>query len=127
MKSGWIHKIKTHHFTTASTNNKNYVTMRELFNEIPCLVLQCSYIYSKQVKHSQRLSATPLFPWVIAAQKGDALFAHYLWHKYHICSLGEMCSHIAAILSCELQYYTINLALHLNSVNSSPPTARDVS
>ena len=42
MKSGWIHSIKTHQFTAATTDNKNYVIMGEVFNEVLCLVLQYS-------------------------------------------------------------------------------------
>ena len=30
MKSGWIHGIKTHQFTVAPTDNKNYVIMGEV-------------------------------------------------------------------------------------------------
>ena len=47
MKSGWIHSIKTHQFTAESTDNKNYVIMGEVFNEVLCLVLQYSYICLK--------------------------------------------------------------------------------
>lgn len=48
MKSGWIHSIKTHQFTVAPTDNKNYVIMGEVFNVMLCLVLLCNmYIINR--------------------------------------------------------------------------------
>ena len=46
------------------------------------------------VKHSQRLSATPLKPWVVAKMEGTIICGHCTC----MAGLGEACSHIAALL-----------------------------
>ena len=45
-------------------------------------------------RHSQRLSATPLRPWVAVEKIGSVLCAHCNC----MAGLGEACSHIAAAL-----------------------------
>ena len=46
------------------------------------------------MKHSQRLSDTPLSPWFIAEQQGKVLSAHCDC----MAGLGESCSHVGALL-----------------------------
>ena len=46
------------------------------------------------VKHSQRLTTTPLRPWIAAEKNGKILCAHCTY----MAGLGEACSHISAIL-----------------------------
>ena len=48
-------------------------------------------VVSGKVKHSQRLSSTPLQPWIAVEEEGLVISAH--------CNcLGEACSHVAALL-----------------------------
>ena len=47
-----------------------------------------------QVQHSQRMSATPLQPWLIALPNGRILAAHCNC----MAGLGEVCSHVGALL-----------------------------
>ena len=47
-----------------------------------------------QVKHSQRVSATPLKPWIAVEKVGTVLCAQCTC----MAGLGEACSHIAALL-----------------------------
>ena len=46
------------------------------------------------VKHSQRFSATPLKPWIVAKMEGTIVCGHCTC----MAGLGEACSHIAALL-----------------------------
>ena len=52
------------------------------------------FIVMSLVKHSQRLSASPLKVWVAAKQQGEVLYAHCTC----MADLGEACSHISALL-----------------------------
>ena len=47
-----------------------------------------------RVKHSQKLSATPVKPWVGVEQNGTILCCHCTC----LAGLGEACSHVAAVL-----------------------------
>ena len=51
-------------------------------------------IISASVKHSQKLSAAPLTPWVAANMNGTVVCAHCTC----MAGLGEACAHIAALL-----------------------------
>lgn len=51
-------------------------------------------VVSASVKHSQRLSSTPLKTWAAAEMRGTVLCAHCTC----MAGLGEACSHIAAVL-----------------------------
>ena len=55
----------------------------------PSTVLACA-----RVRHSQRITATPLKPWVAVEQSGVVVCAHCDC----MAGLGEACSHIAAVL-----------------------------
>ena len=55
----------------------------------PSIVLACAH-----VRHSQRITATPLKPWVAVEQSGAVVCAHCDC----MAGLGEACSHIAAVL-----------------------------
>ena len=55
----------------------------------PSTVLVCA-----RVRHSQRITATPLKPWVAVEQSGVVVCAHCDC----MAGLGEACSHIAAVL-----------------------------
>ena len=46
------------------------------------------------VKHSQKLTATPLHPWIAAERNGIIICAHCTC----MAGLGEACSHISALL-----------------------------
>ena len=52
------------------------------------------YVVVAQVKHSQTLSATPLKVWVALKLDGEVLSAHCTC----MAGIGEVCSHIAAVL-----------------------------
>lgn len=56
----------------------------------------CKHIFLAlaQVKHSQKLRAPPLRPWVIAQKDGVVLAAHCTC----MAGLGETCSHVGAVL-----------------------------
>ena len=53
-----------------------------------------AYIVTARVKHSQKLSATPVKPWVAVERVGTVLCCHCTC----MAGLGEACSHIGAIL-----------------------------
>ena len=53
-----------------------------------------TFLVHALVRHSQRLSATPLRPWVAVEKIGSVLCAHCNC----MAGLGEACSHIAAVL-----------------------------
>ena len=53
-----------------------------------------TFLVPARVRHSQRLSATPLRPWVAVEKIGFVLCAHCNC----MAGLGEACSHIAAVL-----------------------------
>ena len=53
-----------------------------------------TFLVRARVRHSQRLSATPLRPWVAVEKIGSVLCAHCNC----MAGLGEACSHIAAVL-----------------------------
>ena len=55
----------------------------------PSIVLACAH-----VRHSQRITATPLKPWVAVEQSGPVVCAHCDC----MAGLGEACSHIVAVL-----------------------------
>jgi hypothetical protein len=59
------------------------------------------FLVKGKVKHSQRISATPLIPWAILENE-SVLAAHCTC----MAGVGEACSHIAALLSCVVQAYT---------------------
>ena len=53
-----------------------------------------TYLITARVKHSQKLSATPVKLWVAVEQQGMVVCAHCTC----MAGLGEACSHIAALL-----------------------------
>ena len=65
------------------------------------------------VKHSQRLSATPLKPWIAAKMEGTIICGHCTC----MAGLGEACSHIAALL---FTLITNTQSLHNTSCTSLP-------
>ena len=73
---GWVSKVLVHHIPHCSGEEKQVA------------------VVSASVKHSQRLSSTPLKPWVAAEMLGTVLCAHCTC----MAGLGEACSHIAAVL-----------------------------
>ena len=52
------------------------------------------YVFTSQVKHSQRLSDTPLKVWVAVKENGEVVCAHCNC----MAGLGEVCSHVTAVL-----------------------------
>ena len=73
---GWVSKVLVHHIPPGSGEEKQVA------------------IVIASVKHSQRLSSTPLKVWVAAEMLGTVLCAHCIC----MAGLGEACSHIAAVL-----------------------------
>ena len=53
-----------------------------------------TFLACVRVRHSQRLAATPLRPWVAVEKIGTAVCAHCDC----MAGLGEACSHVAAVL-----------------------------
>ena len=53
-----------------------------------------AYVILGEVRHSQRVSVTPLKPWVAIRKDGAVLLGHYTC----MAGLGESYSHIAALL-----------------------------
>ena len=52
------------------------------------------HVFTSQVKHSQRLSDTPMKVWVAVKENGEVVCAHCNC----MAGLGEVCSHVAAVL-----------------------------
>lgn len=52
------------------------------------------YIYQLKVKHSMRVKLPPLKPWVVIDKSGIVLCAHCTC----MAGLGEVCSHVGAML-----------------------------
>ena len=71
---GWVAKVLVQHGTTTSGSDFAVVIAR--------------------VRHSQKLSDTPVKPWIAALQNGTVLCAHCTC----MAGLGEACSHVAALL-----------------------------
>ena len=65
-------------------------------NLVVCRVPSRQHVFmvTARVRHSQRVSATPVHAWVAVEQVGVVLYAHCTC----MAGLGEACSHIAAIL-----------------------------
>ena len=62
------------------------------------------------VKHSQKLTATPLHPWIAAERNGRIICAHCTC----MAALGEACSHISALLfSTEANTQTRKNTIHV--------------
>ena len=53
-----------------------------------------TFLVTARVKHSQKLSAPPVKPWVAVEQQGMVVCAHCTC----MAGLGEACSHVAALL-----------------------------
>lgn len=70
VQSGWVHDLLLHQFSYDKCVIKGKVIF--LFNN----TLFISSLSLLQVKHSQRLSSTPLLPWSIVMMDGDILAAH---------------------------------------------------
>ena len=51
-------------------------------------------VVTAKVRHSQSVTDTPLQPWIAAKQNGIVICAHCTY----MAGLGEVCSHIAALL-----------------------------
>ena len=63
-------------------------------SNIQCLTTAGNSLLLATVKHSQRLTAPPLQPWIAAEKDGKILCAHCTC----MAGLGEACSHISALL-----------------------------
>ena len=80
-----------------------------------------TFLIAARVKHSQKLSAAPVKPWVAMEQQGVVVCAH-------CTGLGEACSHIAALLftvetNTQLKKRTAYTSLPCSWL---PPTFRSV-
>ncbi|KAK2139206.1 hypothetical protein LSH36_1942g00006 [Paralvinella palmiformis] len=71
------------------------------------------HVVRARVIHSQRMNATPLFPWIIIHEAGNVKSAH--------CSCkagpGETCLHVASVL------FYIEAAVHLTEVSTVTQTS----
>ena len=56
VQSGWVHQMQQYTYTTDGGRTR--------------------YLIMGQVKHSQRMSATPLLPWFVAENSGEIVAAH---------------------------------------------------
>ena len=67
-------------------------------NDIVVFDMSCcskaTYLVTAKVKHSQKLSCSPLKPWVVVQKEGMVVCAHC----DSVASLRESCSHVAALL-----------------------------
>ena len=75
MVDGWVSDVQLYRLTAKITG------------KIVCVV-------TGNVKHSQKLSVAPSLPWVAVEPNGIVLSAHCTC----MAGLGEVCSHIAALL-----------------------------
>ncbi|KAL5516642.1 hypothetical protein EMCRGX_G002028 [Ephydatia muelleri] len=75
VKDGWVLAMKIHYFRHDSNNR--------------CIVMG-------KVRHSQKINAAPVLPWVVLELNGTVLCAHCTC----MAGLGESCSHVAAIICC---------------------------
>ena len=73
---GWVAKVLVQHGTTTSGSGSDVA------------------VVIARVRHSQKLSDTPVKPWIAALQNGTVLCAHCTC----MAGLGEACSHVAALL-----------------------------
>ncbi|XP_072176345.1 uncharacterized protein [Diadema setosum] len=74
LQAGWVHDMRLFVYQTDAGTRR--------------------YAVLGKVKHSQRMSATPLLPWFVAEKCGEILAAHCTC----MAGLGEACSHIAALV-----------------------------
>ena len=83
-----------------------------------------TYLITARVKHSQKLSATPVKPWVAVEQQGMVVCAHCTC----MAGLGEACSHIAALLFTVEANTQVKKRTAYTSLPCSwlPPTFRSV-
>ncbi|KAL5486605.1 hypothetical protein EMCRGX_G019107 [Ephydatia muelleri] len=75
VKDGWVLAMKIHYFRHDSNNR--------------CIVMG-------KVRHSQKINAVPVLPWVVLELNGTVLCAHCTC----MAGLGGSCSHVAAIIFC---------------------------
>ena len=83
-----------------------------------------TFLALAQVKHSQRISASPLKPWIAVEKVGTVLCAHCTCKA----GLGEACSHIAALLFALEANTQMKKTLSCTSLPCSwlPPSFRSV-
>ena len=70
----------------AGLEQKNYIQILSENSQVSVLIAS--------VKHSQRLTTTPIRPWIAAEKNGKILCANCTC----MAGLGEACSHISALL-----------------------------
>ena len=132
LKAGWVHQLRLHQFYVSG--NLRFVVMGKVIGKIYLARarLLLYHILYVQVKHSQKMSATPLLPWVIVEKQGAVLAAHctcmagysyiylhvYIYSTSYFCRLEEACSPIAAVLSCLIRATQLRLQSGLDSCTS---------
>ena len=80
-----------------------------------------TYLITARVKHSQKLPATPVKPWVAVEQQGMVVCAHCTC----MAGLGEACSHIAFTVEANTQVKKRTACTSL-PCSWLPPTFRSV-
>ena len=74
LKAGWIHSLKLHQFSKGDSSQ--FLILGKVivfvFSVIRCIKIFLTF----QVKHSQRMSASSLSPWVIIENSGVVVAAH---------------------------------------------------
>ena len=83
-----------------------------------------NYLFLSTVKHSQSVSLPPLRVWVITKSDGEVITAHCTC----MAGLGEVCSHVAAVLFAAEANSLTKLQFSSTSLPCSwlPPTFRSV-
>ena len=99
----WVENVLVQHDTTSA------------LSEAPGVA-----VVTASVRHSQKLSLTPVKPWIAAEMSGTVLCAHCTC----MSGLGEACSHVAAVLfTLEANTrFQKNLSCTLQLCNWLPPT-----
>ena len=77
-------------------------------DQVTSHAIDCGVLMTARVRHSQRISATPVKPWVAEEEGGTIICAHCTC----MAGLGEACSHIAALLLSWKQIQKCGKILH---------------
>ena len=83
MRFSWVNNLKLHQFKVS--DGWNFLIMGKVSHKCRQTT---DVIINQKVKHSQRMSANSLLPWVIVTQQGQVLAAHctcmagYVYSQY---------------------------------------------
>ena len=75
-QAGWVHGMKLHKLD-CSLGSERFLVMGKVISNCNINHYELSFFNKKKkVKHSQRMSATPLLPWIILEPNGEILASH---------------------------------------------------